>query len=87
MLIPFESFTQVFNGSVLYSPQLTAPSYVSSSGQTLNILTNSTGNYVQSKNVTAMILRSDVPITNGVVHVIDQVLFDTEMNQGAANAA
>lgn len=84
----------VLNSTVVYSTQLAGDddgnvrSAVSASGQTLTFEDGDDGLVVRSGNVTARIIRSDVLTNNGVVHVIDAVLLNTENNaEAAANAA
>ena len=42
---------------------------------------------VMSGNVSARIIRTDIPITNGVVHLIESVLANTESNPEVAASA
>ncbi|KAI9633495.1 FAS1 domain-containing protein [Dioszegia hungarica] len=81
----------VINGTVgesfLYSRDLTAANYTSAGGQPFTFMANSTGAYVMSANSTARIIRSDVIVNNGVVHVIDGVLINPSSNPSAAASA
>ena len=88
----------VLNSTVVYSTQLAGDdgddddgnvrSAVTASGQTLTFEDGDDGLVVRSGNVTARIIRSDVLTNNGVVHVIDTVLLNTELNaEAAADAA
>lgn len=77
----------VINGTSVFSTGLTTSNYTSASGQPLTFASNSSGAYVTSGNVTARIVRADIPIANGVVHVIDNVLANAAVNQGAAQSA
>ncbi|KZT68765.1 hypothetical protein DAEQUDRAFT_670743 [Daedalea quercina L-15889] len=77
----------IINGTSVYSPELVGKSYISAAGQTFSFHINSTGQYVTMGSVTARILQPDVLLSNGVAHVIDQVLLDTEENTGAASSA
>lgn len=78
----------VVNGTVVYSTALgSTPNATSASGNTLRFVSNSTGAFVTSGNITARIVQSDYVARNGVVHVIDQVLLNTTNNPQAAGAA
>ncbi|GAA6016375.1 hypothetical protein JCM11491_002390, partial [Sporobolomyces phaffii] len=79
----------VINGTVVYSPLVANGSNATSAGgATLSFSTNSTGVFVKSGNSTARIIRTDIPIENGVVHLISNVLANPESNpQAAASAA
>ena len=59
----------VINGSVAYSTDLGTGKYVSAAGEPFTFVSNSTGTFVTSANVTAMVVQSDIIIANGVVHV------------------
>lgn len=50
-------------------------------------MTNATGSFVISGNITARILSADIPMENGVVHTIDRVLENTDSDPAAARAA
>lgn len=72
------------NGTSYYSPTLfpssssPSSSYTSESGQSFTFSTNSSGWYVTSgSSTTAKIVRSDVLVRNGVIHVIDDVLMNS----------
>lgn len=85
----------VINGTVVYSSQLpfgddddsATRNATSASGQVLSFEKQDGGMTVRSGNITARILQSDVLIGNGVVHSIDSVLLNTEVNQQAADEA
>ncbi|KDN52045.1 FAS1 domain-containing protein [Tilletiaria anomala UBC 951] len=82
----------VINGTVAYSTLLTGPnavaSVVSASGNSLTFGAGSNGGLtVTSGNVTANIIRTDVLLSNGVIHVIDSVLATTTTNPEAAASA
>lgn len=78
----------VINGTVVYSTALgSTPSATSASGNMLTFVSNSTGAFVTSGSVTARIIMSDYAASNGVVHVIDQVLLNTTNNPEAAGSA
>ncbi|EIM91840.1 Fasciclin-domain-containing protein [Stereum hirsutum FP-91666 SS1] len=78
-------------GETLYSPLLlssTSSNYTSSAGESLSITTNSSGTYVVSGGISsAKISQSDVLVENGVIHVIDGVLLNLEVNEAAASSA
>lgn len=81
-------FNHIINGTTLYSPLLAgSQNYTSASGEPLSFSINATGQYVTSGNITARIVQPDVLLPNGVVHIIDTVLFNTESNAGAASSA
>ncbi|CAE7210141.1 unnamed protein product [Rhizoctonia solani] len=77
----------VINGTSVYSTGLTAQSYASAGGQPFTFSTNSSGTYVTSGPSSARITRADVPIRNGVVHLIDNILVNTASNPEAAASA
>lgn len=81
------SMAQLINGTSVYSPELVGQSFVSAAGEALTFAINETGQYVTSGNTTAQIVQPDVLLRNGVVHVIDRVLFNTEENASAASSA
>jgi hypothetical protein len=80
---------QVINGTTVYSPAFYGgKNYTSASGEQLTFTSNSSGTYVSTNSSnTARIMRSDVLTSNGVVHVIDSVLCDTQSNPGVASSA
>ncbi|KAL7422999.1 hypothetical protein Q5752_002297 [Cryptotrichosporon argae] len=65
----------------LYSPAWydsgAFPSLALDSGAAASVTYNGTGHYVTLGSVTAAIVRADVPLENGVMHIVDRVLFDT----------
>ena len=71
----------------MYSPELVGQNYTSAAGQTFSFTINSTGQYVTMGSVTARIIQPDVLLSNGVAHVIDQVLVDSQENAEAASSA
>jgi uncharacterized surface protein with fasciclin (FAS1) repeats len=76
------------NGSTVYSPAFSASlGLVSASGESLTFITNNTGTFVISGSSTAKIVKSDVLVKNGVVHIIDSVLVNTASNTAAASSA
>lgn len=78
----------MINGTTLYSPLLAgSQNYTSAGGEGLSFNLNETGQYVTLGNTTAQIVQPDVLLPNGVVHIIDRVLFDTDSNPSAASSA
>ncbi|KAG9122763.1 hypothetical protein FRC07_000719 [Ceratobasidium sp. 392] len=65
----------VINNNVIYSPQFNStPNATAASGVSLNFTNENGLKYVSYNQTRARILRSDVVVKNGVVHVIDAVL-------------
>ncbi|GAA5988918.1 hypothetical protein JCM10908_006229 [Rhodotorula pacifica] len=79
----------VINGTVVYSTQITPnTTATSAAGAQFSFVSNANGTYVRSGNSTAQIIRADIPIANGVVHLIGSVLANVQANpQAAASAA
>ncbi|KAI0735975.1 FAS1 domain-containing protein [Earliella scabrosa] len=77
----------LINGTTVYSPLLTSDNQTSAAGESLSFSRNATGQYVTSGNVTALITQPDVLLPNGVIHVIDRVLLNTDSDSGAASSA
>ncbi|KIP12240.1 hypothetical protein PHLGIDRAFT_327588 [Phlebiopsis gigantea 11061_1 CR5-6] len=68
----------VIMGQTLYSPNFTAETHTSGSGFNYSFdISSDLGGRVTLNGVTANILRSDVLTDNGVVHVVDQVFWNT----------
>jgi hypothetical protein len=62
--------------------------FISNSGQSFTFTSNSSGAYVISKNKSsAKIVKTDVLVNIGVVHVVDKVLVNTDVDLGRASAA
>ena len=78
---------QLVNGSTVYSPLLTSQNLTSAAGEPLTFSLNATGRYVTSGNATALIVQPDVLLPNGVIHVIDRVLVNTQADPSAASSA
>jgi hypothetical protein len=79
---------QVINGSAVYSTSLNDTIYTSAGGIPFKFVTDATGGTsVRSGNSTARIVATDIPIANGVVHIIDRVLINTDGNIAAAESA
>lgn len=76
----------VVNGTTIYSTQLPLNT-TSASGEPLITSTNSSGAFVSSGSSTAKIIQPDILISNGVLHIIDNVLFNTAVNETAASSA
>lgn len=77
----------IINGTTVYSPSFPGSTYVSAAGENLQFTSNSSGQFVTSGNSTARIVQPDVLTKNGVIHIVDQVLVNANVNQGAANSA
>lgn len=77
----------IINGTTVYSPSFVNSTYVSGAGENLRLTTNSTGSFVTSGNSTARIVQPDVLTKNGVIHIIDRVLINSQVDQNAANNA
>jgi len=76
------------NGTTVYSPSFISSSgYTSAAGEGLSFTTNSSGTYVTSGSSVAKVVKSDVLVKNGVVHIIDGVLANTAANAAAASSA
>ncbi|KAL0579085.1 hypothetical protein V5O48_002927 [Marasmius crinis-equi] len=76
----------IINGSTLYSTTLA--NATSASGEPLTFITNSTGTFVSSGNVaTAQIVATNVLTKNGVLHIINGVLANTQSDDAAASSA
>lgn len=80
------SYYQVINSSTVYVASYPF-NYTSAAGERLNLSINATGSYVTSGNITARILSADMPMPNGVVHIIDRVLANADGDPTAAEAA
>lgn len=78
---------QIINGTTVYSPSFSDSTYVSAAGENLRLTSNSTGQFVTSGNTTARIVQPNVLTKNGVIHIIDRVLVNTDVNENAANSA
>ncbi|EJD48452.1 FAS1 domain-containing protein, partial [Auricularia subglabra TFB-10046 SS5] len=80
----------VINGTTVYSTQL-SKDYTSAAGQPLKFTVDGGTVTVHSgddsSKISAKIVRSDVLAENGVIHVIDAVLANTNRDDGAASSA
>lgn len=77
----------ILNGTTVYSPSFTDSTYVSAAGENLRLSSNSTGQFVTSGNTTARVVQPDVLTKNGVIHIIDRVLINPDVDENAANNA
>ncbi|KAG8729065.1 hypothetical protein FRC12_021287 [Ceratobasidium sp. 428] len=77
----------VINGTSVYSTGLSSQSFASAGGQPFTFSTNSSGAFVTSGQTSARIVRADIPVKNGVVHLIDNVLANTASDPAAAASA
>ncbi|KAF9043849.1 FAS1 domain-containing protein [Hymenopellis radicata] len=84
----------VINGSSLYSPVLlSSPKLTTAAGEPLTFTSNSSGVFVVSgissgsTVATAKVVKSDVLVKNGVIHIIDGVLLNLDTNPEAATSA
>ncbi|KAB5596116.1 Homoaconitate hydratase [Ceratobasidium theobromae] len=77
----------VINGTTVYSTGLTSQNFASAGGQPFTFTTNTSGTFVTSGPSTAQIVRADIPVANGVVHLINAVLANTASNPSAAASA
>ncbi|KAK8845523.1 hypothetical protein IAR55_006238 [Kwoniella newhampshirensis] len=78
----------IINGTVVCSPTLhTGSVYVTAAGQPLTYLTDGHNPFVQVGRYRASILRADVPLSNGVVHLIDTLMVETNDNSQRATEA
>jgi len=77
----------IINGTTVYSSSFDNSTYVSAAGQFLHFSTNSSGKFVTSGDTTARIMQPDILTKNGVFHLIDRVLMNSEVNEDAADDA
>lgn len=82
----------IINGSTLYTPNfismgISSTDSISSSGESLGFSTNLSGTYVHSYKSTARIVQPDIILQNGVVYVVDTVLWNEMAAPGPANSA
>ena len=78
----------MISGTVAYSTPLSDTlNYTSAAGEPLKFLVNATGAYVTSGNTTARIVSADIPTANGVVHIIDRVLTNTDFKSPTASSS
>ena len=80
----------VVNGTSIYTGNLIGASSensTSASGEGIVATFNSSGGFINSGTSTARIVQPDVVLWNGVLHIVDRVLINTEGNQRAAESA
>ncbi|GAA6002995.1 fasciclin domain-containing protein [Rhodotorula paludigena] len=83
----------VVTGEVFYSSDLefdqsaSDSSVISAGGTPLTFSMNDTGVFVMSGNASARVTRTNIPISNGVVHLIDAVLANAASSPDAAESA
>ncbi|KAK0443209.1 FAS1 domain-containing protein [Armillaria borealis] len=78
----------IVNGTTIYSPSITASENLTSAGgEPLTFTTNSSGTFVNSGGSSARIIKTDILCKNGVLHMLDRVLINTETNPEAATSA
>jgi uncharacterized surface protein with fasciclin (FAS1) repeats len=77
----------LINGTSVYAGQFSSGNWTSAAGEPLKFATNSSGIFVTNGNATARVVESDVLTSNGVVHVIDNVLLNMQSNSSAASSA
>ncbi|KAK9898774.1 FAS1 domain-containing protein [Cystobasidium minutum MCA 4210] len=79
----------IINGTVVYSTAImNDTTAISAAGETFTFaMNNGTLTVMSGEMAMARVIRSDIPITNGVVHIIDQVLANTMSNTEAAASA
>ncbi|WWC66775.1 uncharacterized protein I206_100680 [Kwoniella pini CBS 10737] len=79
----------VLNGSVVYSPDLNSGNaYITSAGMPLIFLIDEQGKkFISVGQYRASIVRSDIPISNGVVHLIDTLMVVPQNNHQRADDA
>ncbi|KAF8577560.1 Fasciclin-domain-containing protein [Ramaria rubella] len=77
----------IINGTSVYSTQLAEGNYISAAGEPLKYSTNSSGTYISSGSSSAKIITADVLTSNGVIHIIDSVLLNTQNDTAAASSA
>ncbi|KAH8119017.1 Fasciclin-domain-containing protein [Phellopilus nigrolimitatus] len=81
----------VINGTSVYSGNLLAlgsgSNETTAAGEGLGASFNSSGGYVKGGNATAKIVTPDIILWNGVVHIIDTVLFNEASDASAASSA
>lgn len=81
----------VINGTSVYSGNLiglgSGNNETTAAGEGLSASFNSSGGFVTNGNVTAKIETPDIILWNGVLHIIDTVLFNEDENDSAAVSA
>ncbi|KAG8999743.1 hypothetical protein FRB93_013115 [Tulasnella sp. JGI-2019a] len=77
----------IINGSTIYSTELASAHANSIGGQGFTFASNSSGFWVTSGASTAKVVVADILLDNGVMHIIDSVLFNNNTNLAAATSA
>jgi uncharacterized surface protein with fasciclin (FAS1) repeats len=78
----------VINGTAVYSTGVSdGATAISAGGEQLKFAVNSSGAFVTSGNSTAKIVQTNILTSNGVIHLIDSVLLNTQSNPEAATSA
>lgn len=80
--------TNLSSGTALYSPEITnGLNITGAGGKPLTFTSNTTGTWVTSGSSSAQILQPNILTANGVVHLIGDVLLNTENDPEAASDA
>lgn len=84
-----DCFKQIINGTSVYSTEIsTGTTFTSAGGQNYAFSANSTGPFVSvGGSNQVQIVGTDVLTSNGVIHVVDGVMLDTNSNFAAASSA
>ncbi|KAL5507500.1 hypothetical protein ACEPAH_6956 [Sanghuangporus vaninii] len=80
----------VINGTTVYSGnliELGGSNVTTGAGEGLSATFNSTGGFVTVGNSTAGITTPDIVLWNGVLHIVDSVLLDSDSDESAASSA
>ncbi|KAK4688874.1 hypothetical protein P7C73_g1225, partial [Tremellales sp. Uapishka_1] len=76
------------NQSLMYSTMMhDGDSIITASGETLAYIVNDQGEFFTSGDYKGRVLRFDIPVENGVMHLIDGMLIDTLLNPSEAAIA
>jgi uncharacterized surface protein with fasciclin (FAS1) repeats len=80
---------QIINGTSVYSSEITGnSSLVSAGGQKYAFFNNATGLFVSvGGSNTVQIVKTNVLASNGVIHVVNGVLVDTNTDPAVASSA
>ena len=80
---------QVINGTSVYSSEMaTGKTLTSAAGQGFAFVVNSTGFFVSvGGSNQVQIVEPNVLTSNGVIHIVDGVMIDTNANAAAASSA
>jgi uncharacterized surface protein with fasciclin (FAS1) repeats len=80
----------VINGTTIYSTQFDDANFTSAAGQDINFFVSNNTIRIYSgeaNNITANVTTRDLLASNGVIHIIDAVLANTQRDDGAASSA